>query len=374
MKKSFFVFIFAAFFMFAVSAFAEKYDNRAFLGEWKSAVYTDASDAVMNINYCDSSIINIQFKNEKSGYTYNVYQGTVKDDATRLEFTAYPNSSDDGRSIKNGFMELSFYVDNIWLSAYTYDGEELYNGMFKNGIDGFNPYVSPFSYNANVCLNNVLLSLPKPPVIVNGTTYVPLRGTFDAMNINVFWDEFDYSVSPLSGDNIHAQTITAVKGSDIIKLWREKDSNNYLPWVMQKWTDTNDTMSPNSVVIDNFGIQPMLLDGSSYIPLRIVAESFGANVQWSDATKTVLLTCDISSDTKKSDEEIAAMEDFTPEAAQNLVKQYYTSISCRKYPYYTGTRKYYVADCIRNGMKLIVKVDNVGDTLEYTIDEWNNIN
>ena len=113
MKKSFFIFIVAAFFMCTVSAFAEKYDNRAFIGEWKSVEYTDESDAVMNINYCDSSIINVQFKNEKSGYVYDVYQGTVKDDAARLEFKAYPNSSDDGRSIKNGFMELSFYVDNI---------------------------------------------------------------------------------------------------------------------------------------------------------------------------------------------------------------------------------------------------------------------
>lgn len=370
MKKLSLIILLAALVSCFSQAYADTFDNTAFIGEWTSSRADDSNYAKLYIDYCDSSVINAHFKQIQNGvqkYEYILYQGTVEDNRASLKFDAYNFGEETSSPAKSGEMTLAWYVDNIWVSIYSDSGEEIYNGMVVNNVAGFNPYASPFSYNVRINLNDTQLEFSKNPAIINGTTYVPLRGTFDSMNLNVYWDEFD-------AYNKHTQMITAAKGSEILEIKRERTEKGNMPWHMRKWTnDSPDTLRTDYQTIDISDTQPIIIDGSSYVPLRVIAESFGADVQWNGASSTVSITYDTSCDTKKTSADIAQIEAFTPEQACNMVKSFYTTIRSDNYPYYTYKSKYYIFNCTRDGVRLVAKVDNGGNTLEYTEEEWNNM-
>ena len=360
--------IITALLLFISPVFADGFDYRSFIGEWNSPNYTEDTYSRLRVNYCDGSVINADFikvKDNTEEYDYKLYQGNMNGDEAKILFDVFK----DNEKVNSGVMTLSFYVDNIWISMYADNGDEVYSGMVLPDIDGFNPYASPFSYNVTLKLNGIKILPPKNPVIINGRTYVPLRGTFDYMNINVFW-------SDLMNDEIHTQMITASKGNEVIELKRENYGKGNTAWRMKKWASENieikpDTMDKNATDIDISSFQPIIIDESSYIPLRIIAESFGADVDWDGSTNTVNITYNLECNTKRSDEEIAYIEQFTPDDAIKMVKSFYTHITpMNDYPYFTNTAKYYVFNCIRNGMKLVAKVDSDGNTLEYTQLEW----
>ena len=370
MKKTFFIFLFAAFLICFSTAYADTFNNTAFIGEWTSSRADAENYAKLYIDYCDSTVINAHFKRVQNGvqkYEYVLYQGTVEDNCAAMKFDAYNYGVESDVPALSGEMTLTWYVDNIWVSIYSDSGDEIYNGMVVNNTEGFNPYASPFSYKVSIVLNGTQLEFTKKPAIINGTTYVPLRGTFDSMNLNVYWDEFD-------AYNKHTQMITAAKGSEILEIKRERTEKGNMPWYMRKWTnDSPDTLRTDYQTIDISDIQPIIIDESSYVPLRVIAESFGANVQWDGASSTVSITYDTSCDTKKTAADIAQIEDFTPEQACNMVKSFYTTIRSTNYPYYTYKSKYYIFNCTRDGVRIVAKVDNGGNTLEYTEDEWNSM-
>lgn len=360
--------IIAALVLFISPAFAEDFNYYSFIGEWNSLNSTELTYSKLQICYCDGSVISADFETVKDGYDtydYILYEGRMTENEAEIPFAAYS----DGEFVTNGQMTLSFYIDNIWVSMYADNGDELYNGMLVSSIDGFNPYLSPFSYDVTLKLNGIRISTPKNPVIINGRTFVPLRGMFDYMNINVFWSDFYDST-------IKTQMITATKGNEIVELKRANAGTGNTLWEMRKWTSADitikpDTMDESFVLTDISDVQPILMDGSSYVPLRVIAESFGADVEWDGYTNTVSITYNLDCDTKRSEEEITFIESFTPETAIDMVDSFYTHISpMNYYPYYTSTSKYYVFECIRNGMKLVAKVDCDGNTLEYTHLEW----
>lgn len=367
MKKSLLMII-TMLLLFVSPAFADNFDYYSFIGEWNAPNSTEDTYSRLQISYCDGTVINADFEIVKDGYStydYILYEGNMTDNEAVIPFSVH----DGEKIVSNGTMTLSFYIDNIWISMYSDNGDEVYNGMVLSSIDGFNPYYSPFSYDVTLKLNGIKITPPKNPVIINGRTFVPLRGMFDYMNINVFWSDF-------YDNGVKTQMITATKGSEIVELKRTNQGIGNTLWEMKKWASDSadvkpDTMGKNPSAIDILDVQPILMDGSSYVPLRVIAESFGADVEWDDSLKTVNITYNLECDTKRSEEEIAYIESFTPYDAIDMVKSFYTHISpMSDYPYYTSTSKYYLFNCIRNGMKLVAKVDCDGNTLEYTQVEW----
>ena len=98
------------------------------------------------------------------------------------------------------------------------------------------------------------------PVIENGTTLVPLRAIFDALNMSVEWDGETKTVTAAKdGLNILLQignTVAKKNGEDISLLTAPKiDSNN-----------------------------------RTLVPVRFIAESCNLNVEWDAATKTVSIS------------------------------------------------------------------------------------
>lgn len=94
------------------------------------------------------------------------------------------------------------------------------------------------------------------PEIVDGRTLVPLRGVFDSMGFDVEWDETARSA---------------------------KISNSIKDITM---TENIKRVISNTKTID-IDVAPQIIGGRLMIPLRAVAESIDASVEWDGTTRTV---------------------------------------------------------------------------------------
>ncbi|MBQ7875888.1 MAG: RICIN domain-containing protein [Clostridia bacterium] len=103
-----------------------------------------------------------------------------------------------------------------------------------------------------------------PPILVDGTTYLPVRAIANALNLEVQWDDATKSVF-INGVSVLA------KKTDVINIFIgggkfvAKDANGNV-------------------------VNPILKDGTTYLPVRAIGEAFDKEVAWDGATKTVTLT------------------------------------------------------------------------------------
>jgi len=98
-----------------------------------------------------------------------------------------------------------------------------------------------------------------PPQMIGGRTMIPLRAIFEEMGAQVEWNQ-------------QTQTATATRGDITVIL----PIGSLSPTV-------NGIARP----IDQAGV---IVDGRTLAPLRFVAEAFGGEVQWDDATRTASIT------------------------------------------------------------------------------------
>jgi len=123
----------------------------------------------------------------------------------------------------------------------------------------FVPEPESVSDEIRVLLNGQMLSFDVPPQIIDDRTMVPLRGIFEAMNASVDWDQA-------------TQTVTAILGDITVSL--RIGSNELIR---------------NGAVI-TLDVPAQIVNDRTLVPARAVAESFGANVDWDEATRTVIIT------------------------------------------------------------------------------------
>lgn len=115
-----------------------------------------------------------------------------------------------------------------------------------------------------VTLDGNTLSFDVPPQIIDGRTLVPMRAIFEAIGTSVEWD----------GDT---QTVTAYNSDQsIIEL--KIGSYNIKKTV--KYTETE------NITLD---VPPQIIDGRTLVPVRAVAESLDAKVEWDGNTQTVII-------------------------------------------------------------------------------------
>jgi hypothetical protein len=116
-----------------------------------------------------------------------------------------------------------------------------------------------FSWSDNpavaVELNGAKISFDQPPVIENGRTLVPIRAITEAMGAEVKWDESTQTATI----TLNEDTVTIAIGSDVIYK------------------------NGNAIKIDS---PAKSLNGRTLVPLRAVAEAFGASVSWNADTQT----------------------------------------------------------------------------------------
>ena len=96
------------------------------------------------------------------------------------------------------------------------------------------------------------------PVIVEGRTLVPLRSVFEALGATVEWDNETRSVASVKGD----VTVTLAVDSK--------------------------EMTVNGTV-KTLDVPAQIMNDRTMVPVRAVAEAFGANVNWDNETRTVVI-------------------------------------------------------------------------------------
>lgn len=103
-----------------------------------------------------------------------------------------------------------------------------------------------------------------PPLLIDGTTYLPVRAIATALNFNVEWDDETKSVF------INGSPEKAEKSDNI---------NIYLAGVKFIALDVNGK-----------ALSPVLKDGTTYLPVRAIGSAFGKIVSWDQETRTASLT------------------------------------------------------------------------------------
>lgn len=113
--------------------------------------------------------------------------------------------------------------------------------------------------NVMVLLNGTELEFDQPPVLQNGTTLVPMRTIFEALGTDVSWNGGERSV-------------TAVKNGK--SAYVAIDSKN--------------------AVINGAAVElaeaPIIKNGTTLVPLRVISEAMGVDVDWDGESRTVIMT------------------------------------------------------------------------------------
>ena len=48
------------------------------------------------------------------------------------------------------------------------------------------------------------------------------------------------------------------------------------------------------VVLEKYGVAPVIINGRTYVPIRFVADELGAETDWDEAAKTVIISLNIA--------------------------------------------------------------------------------
>lgn len=127
------------------------------------------------------------------------------------------------------------------------------------------------------------------PILYNDTTYLPLRTIGEIMGKNVNWDESTKTIT-LSGkreetdQKIH---IVATESKDI-KVQEKSDFVIEIDGITKEFKTTSRSK-----------MNPIVYNGSTYLPLRAIGEIMDKDIAWDGDTQTVSLTSKGSSKTKK---------------------------------------------------------------------------
>lgn len=109
----------------------------------------------------------------------------------------------------------------------------------------------PVKKSIEVLLNNSKMDLTMPPLLLNNSTYVPLRGIFQQMGVDVRWDVPSRSVIAVKESTSTTLIINSVNGQT--------------------------TVNGKVIATDQ---KPVFINDSVYVPLRLVSEMLGAKVEW----------------------------------------------------------------------------------------------
>lgn len=109
-----------------------------------------------------------------------------------------------------------------------------------------------------VYLNGRLLSFDQPPVIINGSTLVPMRAIFEALGATVNWEAA-------------SQMVTATKGNTTIKL---------IIGLQTAQVNGHETALSQPAQI---------MGGRTMVPLRFIAEALNCEVNWDGPTQTITI-------------------------------------------------------------------------------------
>lgn len=111
------------------------------------------------------------------------------------------------------------------------------------------------------------MNLDTPPILYNGTTMVPLRFVAEAMGATVKYDPTEQKIMITGSESGPAEK---TQFDVILRIGK----NEVLVNGEQK----------------TISVPPMLYNGRTMVPLRFIAETMGANIEWNSVEKSVTIT------------------------------------------------------------------------------------
>ncbi|MGG1596134.1 stalk domain-containing protein [Paenibacillus naphthalenovorans] len=159
-----------------------------------------------------------------------------------------------------GFRSMALREDGTlfsWGGGYTGDGTQWYRTepvwIKSNENEDFVDNL------ISVKIDEKVLEFEQLPILVDGTTLVPMRKIFESLGAEIEW-------------HAETSTVTAHKGQTTIQL----------------------TIDSDSAIINGeltkLDAPPIIKNGVTLVPVRFISESLGTKVEWKETTKTVQIT------------------------------------------------------------------------------------
>lgn len=131
------------------------------------------------------------------------------------------------------------------------------------------------------------------PFIIDGTTYLPVRSVAAAMDLSVNWDGSTKTISLTSGAEAGKSVSVVIPKTEARSVLALASYNNI------RITLDGATITPKDA--NGNSVEPFIIDGTTYLPVRGIASALGLSVSWDGTNKTVLLSSkDGTSDTNVS--------------------------------------------------------------------------
>jgi len=123
----------------------------------------------------------------------------------------------------------------------------------------------------SIIVDGTQLQLSASPLLINGRVLVPLRGVFETLGAEVEWHP-PYSAS-IAYRNDGAHLFLAVRAG------------------LEYAYSVGNIANRNIYVDEKISLDSpaVIRQGSFFVPLRFVAESIGASVNWNSLTRTVTI-------------------------------------------------------------------------------------
>ncbi|MDD4688477.1 MAG: DUF4886 domain-containing protein [Eubacteriales bacterium] len=215
---------------------ASVYKSKAQTKEAQTGVMENVEAAVVNNASQTAYEVAIAWK-DLLGYDFAPKDNDV------LGFSLLYNDNDGAG--RKGWIE---YASGIGGEKNANEFSQLYLASAKEESDEISVFV-----------NGKRLTFDQPPVLENDRTLVPLRAIFEELGAVVVWSDQSQTALAVKGD----MQITVKIGADV--------------------------MTANDKEI-NLDVPPQLINDRTLVPLRAIAQAFGNNVEWLEATQTVVIT------------------------------------------------------------------------------------
>ena len=199
-----------------------------------------------------------------------------------MDFTTVSTDDQTGISFKINDEEIFTFIDKDdfaikkegYITFFNGGKEQLvYIAKADKEVDlSVNPYADGISVKKDedkpaeaaeeaikITIDGKILKTDVSPIIIEGRTLVPFRAIFEAFGCKVAWDE-------------PSRTVTAEQGDESVSLV------------------INDREAVVFGKIKAMEVPPMITDGRTLVPVRFVAESLGAKVDWDEEARTVVIT------------------------------------------------------------------------------------